>query len=79
LHLLAAEDSPRVHQALADHWQYLAYELYPGAPGLSRDAERRARALGGSAVVPPLGARARVVARLFGWRLARRLALRHLT
>lgn len=77
LHLLAAENSPRVHQALADHWQYLAYELYPGAPELSRDAEKRAQALGGSSVAPPLGARARVFARLFGWRLARRLALRH--
>lgn len=75
-HLRATEDSARVRQALADHWMHLAYELYPDAPGLSRDAENRSRALGGSTVSPPLGGRARLLSRLIGWRLARLLALR---
>ena len=71
----AAESSPRVRQALADHWRHLCYELHPGAPDLSRDAEARSRALGGSSVPPPLGRRARLLSRLVGWRLARRISL----
>ena len=74
--LRAAEDSPRVRRALADHWRRLSYELHPGAPDLSRDAEARSRALGGSSVPPPLGARARLLARFVGWRIARSLSLR---
>jgi glycosyltransferase involved in cell wall biosynthesis len=75
-HLRAAEDSPRVRQALADHWQHVASELHPAAPERSRAAEARARALGGSRVPPPLGAQAALLARLIGWRWARRLASR---
>ena len=73
-HLLAAEDSPRVRQTLADHWKLLCYELYPGAPALSRDAEARSLALGGSAAPQPIGGKTRALARLVGWRLARRLS-----
>src|SRR5690606_18693900 len=74
-HLLAAENSARVRQALADHWRHLVYELYPDAPALSRDAERRSAELGVSHIPPPLGSRARLLSRLIGWRLARRLSL----
>jgi glycosyltransferase involved in cell wall biosynthesis len=73
-HLLQCEDSPRIRQALADHWQYLAYELHPHAPRLSREAEHQAQALGGSQIPPPLGARAARLARFIGWRLARTLS-----
>jgi glycosyltransferase involved in cell wall biosynthesis len=73
-HLTAAEDSPRVRCALADYFQRLAYEAYPGAPDLSRRAEARSRALGGSALRPPMGRRQALLARLVGWRLARRAA-----
>src|SRR5690606_24949982 len=76
-HLLAAEDSPRVRQAIADHWRRLAYELYPDAPELSRDAERRSASFGGSSVPPPFGRRPHPLARLFGRRLFRRFALRN--
>jgi len=73
-HLRGAEDSPRVRRALADYFQRLAYEVYPAAPDLFRRAEARARALGGSAVLPPMGRRQAWLARLVGWRLARRAA-----
>jgi glycosyltransferase involved in cell wall biosynthesis len=73
-HLTAAEDSPRVRRALADYFQRLAYEVYPGAPDLSRRAEARVRALGGSALRPPVGRRQAWLARVVGWRLARRAA-----
>jgi glycosyltransferase involved in cell wall biosynthesis len=72
-HLAAAEDSDRTRQALADYWQRLVYELYPGDPAASRSAARRVRELGGSRVPPPMGARRRLLARLLGWRLVRRL------
>ncbi|MCF3648684.1 glycosyltransferase family A protein [Synoicihabitans lomoniglobus] len=73
-HLFAASDRPETRQAMADHWQHLCYELYPDAPILSRDAAKRSHALGGSTVSPPLGGRQKLVARLFGWRAARRWA-----
>ena len=75
-HLLASENSLQVRQALADYWRHLCYELYPDAPSLSRDAERRSATYGHSTVPPPLGARAHLLANVVGWRLARRLAMR---
>lgn len=73
-HLARAEDSPRVRRALADYFQRLEYELYPDATDLCADAARRVRELGGSSLRPPMGARQALLARLVGWRLARRAA-----
>ncbi len=72
--LSAREDSPRTRAALATYWQRLAYELYPDDPAGSRRAAGRARELGGSDLAPPMGARLRLIARVFGWRAAYRLA-----
>ena len=74
-HLRRAEDSPRVRRALADYWQRLVFEIYPDGPDLCRRAEAEARALGGSTLPPATGDRERFVARLLGWKLARRLRL----
>lgn len=63
-----------VRAARADYWQRLAYELYPDNPAGTRDALRRARALGGSRLPAPMGGRLRLAARLLGWRAAYRLA-----
>jgi glycosyltransferase involved in cell wall biosynthesis len=71
-HLREAEDTPRVHRALADYWQRLAYELFPDAPDLFNKAESAARAFGGSTLEPEMGKRQRLFARLVGWKLARR-------
>ena len=73
-HLAGSEDSPRVRRALADYFQRLAYEVYPAAPDLCRRAEARARELGGSTLRPPAGRRQAWLAKLVGWRLARRAA-----
>lgn len=73
-HLTRAEDSPRTRQAAADLFQRVAYEVYPAAPDLHRQAAAQARALGGSAVRPMMGARQARLARLVGWKAARRLA-----
>ena len=72
-HLTAADNSPRTRQALADYWQRLVYELYPGDLAGSRQAESRAAALGGSRVPPPLGYRQHRLARFIGWRLVYRI------
>jgi glycosyltransferase involved in cell wall biosynthesis len=73
-HLAAAEESPRTRRAAADYFQRVAYEFYPAAPDLYRQAAARARALGGSAVPPLMGARQARLARLVGWKAARRIA-----
>jgi len=62
-----------LRSALADYWQRLAYELHPDAAPASRAAESRAREFGGSSLPPPIGPRFRILSRLLGWRLARRL------
>ncbi len=72
-YLAAADASPRTRAALAYGWKCLAFELYPGRPDLAADAERRSRALGGSARPLPAGGRFQLAARLLGWRLAKRL------
>jgi glycosyltransferase involved in cell wall biosynthesis len=72
-HLRRAEDSPRVHRALADFWQRSAFELYPDAGDLFLRAEAEARALGGSSLQPAMGGRERMAARFLGWKMARRL------
>lgn len=72
-HLLRAEDSARVRQALADHWRYLSYELFPETPELSRSADLRSNELGGSTCAPPLGRRAALLAGVIGWRNVKRL------
>jgi hypothetical protein len=72
-HMQEAEDSPRVRCALADYWQRLAYDLYPEAPDLYRQAVVSARGFGGSSVKPAMGRRQRLLARFVGWKLSRRL------
>lgn len=72
-HLLAADSGPRSRAAAAYAWKWTAFELYPEAAKLTRDAEQRCTALGGSARPFPAGPRFQWLARLLGWRLAKRL------
>ncbi|WP_245844487.1 glycosyltransferase family 2 protein [Nibricoccus aquaticus] len=72
-HLLAADSSPRSTAAAAFAWKWAAFELYPSSPDLSRDAERRSLALGGSPRPFPASGRFQLLSQLLGWRLARRL------
>lgn len=74
-HLLAADGSARSREAAAYAWKWTAFDLYPEAPDLSREAERRARDLGGSRRPFPAGGRFQVASRVLGWRLAKRLLL----
>jgi glycosyltransferase involved in cell wall biosynthesis len=74
-HLQGADDSSRTRAAIDYAWKLAAFELYPGAPDLSRAAEARSRRFGGSSRPFPAGGRFQLVARFLGWRLARRLCL----
>lgn len=71
--LLATDASARTRAAVAYAWKWTAFELYPGAPDLAGRAEATSRQHGGSARPFPAGGRFRFAARLFGWRLAKRL------
>ena len=72
-HFLAADSSPRTLAAAAFAWKWTSYELYPGAPELSRIAEENCEKLGGSTRPFPGSGRFNFASRILGWRLARRL------
>jgi hypothetical protein len=72
-HLKRFEDSPRVKAALADYFKRLAFELYPAAPDLSAKAEESSISMGGSSIRPSMGTRQAWMARVLGWKLARRV------
>lgn len=72
-YLLARERSPRTCAAAAAVFQSLAYMMFPYEPKLVAELEARVRKLGGSSLKPPMGRRKALLARLIGWRNARRL------
>jgi glycosyltransferase involved in cell wall biosynthesis len=71
--LLSTGDTPRIRQTLCDFWERTRFELYPEAPDLSDDAAARARRWGRPRVTFACGPRLRWIARIAGWKLARRL------
>ena len=68
--LLAREDSPRTRCAAATYWQSLAFLAYPDHPALVREAEARARALGGSPARPGGGRLHNAIRDTLGWKAA---------
>jgi glycosyltransferase involved in cell wall biosynthesis len=71
--LLRQAPRPAVKAALANAWQKLAYDLYPDLPAASSAAAVRARELGGATRPWEAGARMQRLARLVGWRGAKRI------
>ncbi|MFA6286231.1 MAG: glycosyltransferase family A protein [Opitutaceae bacterium] len=71
--LAAAGRSPRAKNAAANGWQRIAFLVYPALPALADEAEARMRALGGTTCPMPVGPTVRRLARVTGWRLARRI------
>jgi len=71
--LTAADSSERTHAAVAYAWKWTAFELYPEANDLSREAMRRCAVLGGCSRPFPAGPRFQLLAKFLGWRLAKRL------
>ncbi len=71
--LLRQAPRPAVRAALANAWQKLAYDLYPDLPAASAAAGRRARELGGATRPWEAGGRLKLLARVLGWRGAKRI------
>jgi len=73
--LLAAENSPRVREAIGCNWQRFAWEQMAAAPGLAAMAIKHARKLAPD-LPPPKGSRSyRLAAKVLGWTRARKLQL----
>lgn len=72
-HLRKADGSARTIAACANAWKGVAFAVYPGLPELSREAEARSEALGGSSRPFQAGGRFQLASRVFGWRIAKRL------
>jgi glycosyltransferase involved in cell wall biosynthesis len=71
--LLAAEDSPRTRDACAFVFRQFYFESYPLVPDLRVRAEARVRALGQELGQPDGGPVFKAMARVVGWRGAKRL------
>jgi glycosyltransferase involved in cell wall biosynthesis len=69
----ALEDSERIRQAFALSWQHLAHSCYPYNPELAEKALARAGVLHKMKILPDGGVRFKILCRILGWRLARKL------
>jgi glycosyltransferase involved in cell wall biosynthesis len=72
-HILKRENSERMRRGFALTWQHLAHASYPYDRALAERALVQARALHPVNIRPDGGPTFRIVSRLLGWRLARRL------
>lgn len=71
--LLSVENSERTRRACAAQMQFFAYQFYPHATDLADEAADAALRLGGAKVELPGGFSIKILSRIIGWRLARRL------
>jgi hypothetical protein len=71
--LLAVEDSERTRLAFAVILQQFVYDIYPAAPDLVASAEGHIKRLGGARLRFSAGRSTTVLARLIGWKYAKRL------
>jgi glycosyltransferase involved in cell wall biosynthesis len=72
-HVLARRDDAVTRQACANNYQRLIYEYYPAHPGVRQVAAARVRALGGSTAKPSSTPLFRLVDKVLGWQLSKRL------
>ncbi|HWA85410.1 MAG TPA: glycosyltransferase family A protein [Opitutus sp.] len=72
-HLLAAADSPRVRQALANTFQRFIFDFFPSPRDLMRAAAARVAEFGGSDLKPQMGPKTAALARALGWKNVWRL------
>lgn len=72
-HVLARRDDAVSRQACANNYQRLIYEYYPEYHKVRRVAAARILALGGSTAKPPSTPLFRLVDKLLGWQLSKRL------
>lgn len=72
-HVMAREDSERVRRCFALSWQHLAHAAYPYDWRLAEEAQERAVELHPITIRPDGGLAFKIVSRLAGWRIARKL------
>jgi glycosyltransferase involved in cell wall biosynthesis len=72
-YVLARENSERMRRGFALSWQHLAHASYPYNRTLAERALAQARALHPARIWPDGGTTFRILSRVLGWRLARRL------
>lgn len=72
--LLAVDDTREAREAVSARYTRLAFEAHPGEPDIATECEERARALGVGLIRPEIGGpAANALARLIGWKRAKRL------
>ena len=71
--LLAAETSIRTREACANAFMQVSFSAYPVAKEVASEAEARARSCGGTSILPPGGRAFTALARVLGWKAARRI------
>jgi len=71
--LLAARDNAATRRACANNYQRLIYEYYPAHAEVRRQAAARVQALGGSTARPHSTPAFRLVDKVLGWQLSKRL------
>ena len=71
--LLAAETSNRTREACAKAFMQVSFSAYPEARDVAAQAEARARSCGGASILPPGGPAFTALARMLGWKAARRI------
>ena len=71
--LLTVEDSERTRLAFAVNLQRFVYDVYPGVPDLVASAEGHIKRLGGARLRFAAGPTTTLLARLIGWKCAKRL------
>jgi glycosyltransferase involved in cell wall biosynthesis len=70
--LLQSEDSGRTRRACSAAFEEFVYSTYPAVPGLREAAWAEVRSLGGPYFRPQMGPRLGALARIVGWKLAKR-------
>lgn len=74
-HVLARRDDAVTRQACANNYQRLIYEYYPSHPEVRQVAEARVLVLGRTTAKPPSTPIFRLVDKVLGWQLSKRLQL----
>ena len=76
-HLLNFENSPRTKKIAADCLQSYIYMFYPYHQDLIRNAELNVKELGGSNSPFQAGGITRIMAKIFGWKLTKKIKARY--
>jgi glycosyltransferase involved in cell wall biosynthesis len=72
-HLLKAEDSILMKRICANRYQSWVFQIYPSYPKLYKEMEIEIKRLGGSTLILDGGVFLKILIKLFGWKIAKRI------